>query len=246
MLCSADVLVRMKIHATDGDLGAVEEFYFDDESWTVRYFVVKSGGWLSGRRVLITPTVIRSLDWDRQLMSVSLTMDQIRHSPDIDTKKPVSRLQESQYHTYFNQTPYWAHGVDMALLAVKSAARATAARAEAQGAPPPTHLRSSAEVTGYHIEASDGSIGHVEDFVIDDASWRIRFVVVNTSNWGLGRNVVIAPEWVERISWGEKKLHVAFERAAIERSPAYESILKLTPHYEAALERHYGLPFVWK
>ena len=63
------------------------------------------------------------------------------------------------------------------------------------------HLRSSAAVTGYHIQATDGDIGHVEDFLLDDRSWTIRFMVVDTTNWWAGEKVLIAPAWIERVDW---------------------------------------------
>ena len=240
MLHAADTLRRMTIHATDGELGRVTEFYFDDTTWTVRYFVVRTGSWLAGRDVLLTPAVIEACDWHRPELRVSLTMDQVRDSPDVSTARPVSRLQEIEYLRYYDQPPYWMLGADVggAAVALDAAMRTAATEAEAAGAEPPTHLRSSQEVAGYRLEALDGPIGHVRDFLLDD-DWCVRYLVVDAGHWWSGRQVVFAPGWVERVSWGAHCLHVRLARESIRTGPPYPGAAEITPEYEADLTRHY-------
>ena len=241
MLRSSDELRRMTIHATDGELGHVDEFYFDDDTWTIRYLVVRTGSWLSGRLVLLTPTVITGTDWTAHRLSVSLTMDQVRNSPDVGTDRPVSRLQELEYLQYYDQPPYWMLGAEVggSAIAIDAAMRAAAAEAEAAGSEPPTHLRSSREVRGYHIEAIDGPIGHLHHYLIDDDTWRVRFLVVDTSTWWFGKDVVISPDWVSRVSWGGRCLNVDQAREAIKSSPAFDPHVPMTKAYADSLDAHF-------
>ena len=242
MLRESEALRRMTIRATDGEMGRVTEFYFDDENWAIRYFVVRTGSWLSGRDVLLKPAVVTSCDWDRHVLCVSLTTDEIASSPDASDDRPVSRQQEIEYLRYFDQPPYYMLGAEVggAAVALDAAMRAAAAEAEAAGVPPPTHLRSSHEVGSYRLEAADGPIGHVRGFLVDDATWQVRYLVVDTGSWWSGRQVVFAPGWVSRVSWGERCLHVGLARDVIRTGPPYPGADGVTPEYEAALERHYG------
>src|ERR671937_203627 len=107
MLRSLEELKGYAIHATDGDIGNVEDVYFDEGHWTVRYFVVNTGNWLTGRRVLISPIVFRDADWHAKKILVTLTREQVKNSPDFDTHKPVSRQHEIELARYFNWAPYW-------------------------------------------------------------------------------------------------------------------------------------------
>jgi len=244
MLRSSDDLGRMALHATDGELGQVTEFFFDDEHWTVRYLVVRTGSWLAGRTVLLTPAVVSGTDWDGRRLSVSLTQEQVRNSPDVGDDQPVSRLQELEYLRYYDQPPYWILGAEVGgpAGAIDAALRRDAADAEAAGSEPPTHLRSSKEVCGYQIEASDGLIGHLRHYLLDDDSWRVRYLVVDTSTWWFGKDVVIAPEWVDRVSWGDRCLRVGHTRDQIRASPAYDPHVPLTRDYANTLARHFDKP----
>jgi uncharacterized protein YrrD len=242
MLRRSDALCRLAIHATDGELGRVTDFYFDDERWTLRYFIVRTGTWLSGREVLLTPAVVREARWNAGELAVSLTMDQVRDSPDVSTERPVSRMQEIEFLRYYDLPPYWMLGTEMggASIALDAAMRAAAAEAEQAGAEPPTHLRSGREVLGYQVEAADGAIGHVKDFLLDEADWRVRYLLVDTTTWWFGGEVLLAPEWVKRVSWGERCVRVETTRETIKTAPPYRADELITPEYEAALARHYG------
>jgi hypothetical protein len=223
MLHPSDELRRMTIHASDGEIGRVSEFYFDDEAWTVRYFIVRTGHWLAGREVLLPPARVRAVDWTRHELMVGLTMDQVRNSPDVSTEQPVSRLQELEQLKHYGQPAYWMLGAEVggAAIALDAALRAAAAEQEHAGAPPPTHLRSSHEVMAYGIEAADGGIGHVTGFLIDDATWRVEALLVDTSAWWSGTPVTIPTAHVTRVSWGDRCIRVSMTRDAIRSSPAY-------------------------
>jgi hypothetical protein len=250
------------IHATDGDIGHVDQGYFDDAHWTVRYLVVDTGHWLPGRKVLIAPAAIREADWKGRQLQVNLTRRQVENSPDIDTEKPVSRQQETEYAGYYGW-PYWWVGPGPAgpllypgvappapeiVEAVETTEAAAAAGLEdawpvVSGGDP--HLRSTREVIGYHLQARDGAIGHVGDFILDDASWIIRYLVVDTGSWWPGKKVLLPPQWIEGVSWAESEVRVDLDRETIRRAPEWEPGTSITRDYEERLYGYYGRPGYW-
>lgn len=244
MLRTFSDLKRMSIGATDGEIGHVRDAYFDDQHWTLRYLVVNPGSWLTGRWVLISPWAIRDVNWQAQRVDVALTRVQVRNSPGMDADKPVSRQYETEYSDYYGYPYYWMGPFAWGPMPLpEQTALAEQLRQEAgrdtEKADP--NLRSASEVDGYHIEAVDGSIGHVDDFIFDDASWGLRYFVVNTRNWLPGRHVLISTDWVERVSWADRKAHVALTRDEVRNSPAYDAA-SFTQTEEEALHRHYGRP----
>ncbi len=238
MLRSIKELHGYNILATDGEIGHTHTFYFDDLAWIVRYLVVDTGTWLPGRRVLIAPLALGQPDWITHVMPVNLTRDQVENSPPIDLDLPVSRQMEERLHEYYGWPPYWHSGT--AALAAAKAAR------EGQKPPPgDPHLRSTREVIGYHIQATDGEIGHVEDFVGDVQDWTLRYMVVDTRNWLPGRKVLVAPTWIERVNWAQEKVHVDLGRETIKNSPEYDPSAPINREYEAQLYDYYGRPVYW-
>jgi hypothetical protein len=200
MLRSIRDLKGFAIGATDGDIGRVDACYFDDASFTVRHLVVNTGSWLAGRKVLISPMALRDIDWDCGRINAALTKAQVERSPDIDTDRPVSRQQEIVYHCYYGYPSYWAGPYLWGAYPYPFPAPGRSTNLEqegrwdwtaGQGGDP--HLRSSAVVIGYHIAATDGAIGHVEDFLVDDATWAIRYMIVDTRNWWAGKKVLVSP-----------------------------------------------------
>jgi hypothetical protein len=257
MLRNAKKLEGYALRARDGDIGHVRDFYFDDQDWRVRYFVVDTGTWLIGRRVLISPESVKGQLWADRVIPVDLTQEQVRNSPSIDTAKPVSRQHEMELRHYYGWPPYWGVVFPEAAMAPvppvapldapaprdtrpeREARRSDAAAAEPADGP---HLRSTSEVTQYHIEALDGGIGHVDDFLIDDDDWRIRYLVVDTRNWWPGAKVIVAPGWIRKVSWAESKVFVDLSRATIKASPAYDPTQSITAEYAGRLHDHYGRP----
>jgi len=201
MLRSVNALRGFTIGATDGEVGRVEAFYFDDTSFTIRHLVVDTGGWLGGRKVLISPRALGDIDWDDRRIDAALTKAQVEKSPDIDTDRPVSRQQEIEYYRYYGYPSYWSGPYLWGSypFPVVSPGRSATLEHERRWEWGPQesgdpHLRSSAAVIGYHIAATDGDIGHVEDFLVDDETWCIRYMVVDTSNWWFGRKVLVSSE----------------------------------------------------
>jgi sporulation protein YlmC with PRC-barrel domain len=238
------------IRATDGDLGSVRTFYFDDASWVVRYLVVDTGYWLPGRRVLIAPECIGAADPSQEVLSVNLTQEEVKHSPDIDTDKPVSKQQEMRLRQHYNWPSYWTMRdplVAQSLTAYPGGAAAIppAAIEMVDVEPGDPYLRSMREVIGYHIQASDGQIGHVEDFIIDTDTWNVRYMVVDTRNWLPGKNVLVALDWIREVNWTDSQVHIELPRDHIKDSPEFDASEPVNRDYELKLYDYYGRPAYW-
>jgi len=248
MLRNAKNLEACELRARDGRIGHVRDFYFDDRQWTVRYLVVDTGGWLSGREVLISPVAVGVADWRERVLPVDLPRRQVQESPGIDTAQAVSPEDEMRLSEHYNWPVYWsaagfADGFGLPMvppLLPPPMGEARSARATAASGVAEHHLRSVRRVTGHRIEARDGTIGHVEDFLLDDTSWTVRYVVVDTRNWWPGKKVLVAPQWIHELSWDEAKVVVDLSRDAIKDSPAYNPAEVVTPDYAAQLHEHYG------
>jgi hypothetical protein len=262
MLRNVKDLEGCAIRATDGTIGHVTDLYFDDLTWAVRYLVVETGHWLASRKVLISPIAVGQPDWESRVLPVSITRSQVQLSPDIDTDKPVSRQHEMLYLGYYGYPYYWAGdglwgqgsypGVMMLGLGSGGAdaayrhAQAQDARKEAEDAHSgDAHLRSCHAMTKYHIEATDGGIGHVHSLLLDDDSWAIRYIVVDTSNWWLGHQVLVAPHWIQEISWSEAIVTVNLTQQAIRDAPQYDPEVPLRREQEIALYEHHGRHGYW-
>lgn len=253
-------LKGLSIAATDGDIGSVQDVEFDDASWTARYLVVDTGTWLPGRRVLISPISARGVDAPGGRLSVSLTKAQVEACPSVDADKPVDRQYEVEYSRYYGYPYYWTGPFRWGATRYADEAFITGGLAPlpvVEVPPPPPeppplegpgdpHLRSAREVMGYHIEATDGDIGHVEDFVVDDREWAIRYMIVGTRNWWPGKKVLISPEWISRVSWSDSRVYVDLTREGVKAAPAYDPERPLEREYESRLYGHYGRRNYWE
>ncbi|MGE5361400.1 MAG: PRC-barrel domain-containing protein [Bacteroidales bacterium] len=253
MLRNVTDLRGYAIHATDGVIGKVSDLYFDDEGWAIRYLIVDTSDWLSGRTVLISPVALGLPDWMCQSLPVSLTRAQVAGSPDVDTRKPVSRQHEAAHFEYYRYPYYWG-GAGLWGMGAYPGGLTTADRIEADMQatraletewPEDCHLRSCLSVVGHHIHATDGDIGHVNDMLVDDHTWAIRYLVVDTSNWWGGHDVLISPPWIEAVSWPEEKVFVALTRQSIKEAPDYDSAAQFHLQQEQATFEHYGRRDYW-
>jgi hypothetical protein len=228
MFRSIKQLYGDKLGASDGEIGHVKDFYFDDRNWAVRYLVVDTGSWLTGRQVLISPHAFVRLDQPSRLLSLKLTRKQIENSPSIDTHKPVSRQYEEAYYQYYGWPSYWEGDAlwgTSRFPVLGGLATAPAAEGSSVSSRPEdtaeTHLRSTVAVSGYHIRATDGAIGHVCDFLMDEQSWAIGHLIVKIGHRFSGIEVQISAATVEKISYEDSTVFVNMTRKAIEDSPVY-------------------------
>ena len=242
MLRKAKALQAFTLSATDGEIGRVKEFYFDDRYWTVRYLVAGTGNWLGERLVLISPYGLVSTDEERKTIATSLTRKQIEDSPPADSDKPVSRQFEVVYHEYYGW-PVWGDLYQWGANPYPVLPPETPK--ESEHAAWDSHLRSTREVEGYGVGATDGEIGHVTDFIVDDKIWAIRYLVVDTRNLWPGKHVLMSPQWIERVSWDDRKVYVDLDRETIKNSPEYAPDSPISREYETELCRHYGREGYW-
>lgn len=258
MLRNLQELKSYAIGAVDGEVGKVVDIFFDDQVWVARYLVVDTGSWLNSRKVLISPYAVQRADWDDKRLPVSLTQQQVKDSPDIDTNMPVSRQHEMAYADYYRYPYYW--GLDGywgdGLFSPEEPTRSEAAERHAMAERElaererhlnqDPHLRSCNAVMGYHIHASDGDIGRVETMLVDEATWAIRYLVIDTGNWWTGHKVLIPPEWIREVSWADSSVTLALTRDTVQNSPRYESSEDLNRSHELELYSHYGRPTYWE
>lgn len=253
MLLVAGALKGYAIEASDGRIGTVSDFLFDDRTWMMRWLVVDTGAWLTGRKVLIHPSAIGPADYVRERLPVSLTRAQVEASPDIQHDAPVSRQMERNLYGYYGWDPMWGGGsyfagypdIIGAPALLSPGYGGALGLATAQAGPQPDgdpDLRSAIAVIGYHIHATDGAIGHLENLLIEDTNWSVRYLIVDTKNWWPGQHVLVSPYAVREISWPDREIHTTLTRERIRASPAWNPLELVERSYEQRLHSHYGWP----
>lgn len=262
MLFVLSVLKGFTVAASDGRIGAVSDFLFDDQTWKVRWLVVDTRSWLLGRKVLVHASAIGEPDPRRNELPVKLTKAQVEGGPAVSTHRPVSRQTEAHFYDHYGWDPSWGYGWNpswgggefgagvtgatfAAPLLERDVQEAEPALAEGDPGEADPHLRSAAEVVGYHVLASDGQIGHVQNVVVDHANWDIRYLGVDTSDWLGGQHVLIAPFAVQKIDWFDRRILINITRDRVEASPRCDSIEFIDEAYERKLHGHYGWPGYW-
>jgi sporulation protein YlmC with PRC-barrel domain len=247
LLRSLKDLQKYAVHANDGDIGNVADFFFDDEKWVIRYLVVDLGTWISGRKVLISTAALLQPEWGNASFPVSITRKQVEESPDIDTDKPVSRQHEINLNFHYNWGTYW--GPVEPFFGVVAPPPPPIApdikTAEEKNGKFDPHLRSTGVVTGYHIQAVDGGIGHVHDFIIDVNSWSIHYLVIDTHNILPEKLVLISPAWVQKISWEDRNVYMDTIKEKVKNAPPYDPSNPVNRRYEEVLYDYYGRPKYW-
>lgn len=263
MLRTVNELAGFAVDATDGPIGDLVDFYFDDQFWAVRFLVVRTGEWLAGRKVLLSPVALGRIEPSAQALHAAVTRAQVEASPDIDAHKPVSRQHEVENYGYYGFPFYWGGsgmwgnstlpalllaghlGDESAGLTPRQQefVETQAAFHRARGDDP--HLRSCRAISGYHLHASDGEIGHIEGFVVDDESWAIRYLIVNTSDWWLGHQVLIARPWIADISWIDATVSIELTRQAVKNAPRFDGKTLPDRAQERDLHEHYGRVGYW-
>jgi uncharacterized protein YrrD len=256
MLRKTSDLMGFGIHAEDGDFGKVKDLLFDDEKWVIRYLVIDTGGFLLNRKVLISPYVVQAIDWKSRVIHITLTREQVRESPDIDTNMPVSRQHELETLRYYRWPYYWG-GVGLwgpfefpntypgAMPDRVSLVSVDRPELTPEGQEQNPHLRSAREMRGYRILATDSEFGHVEDFVLDERSWAIRYLMIDTQNWWPSRPVLVSPQWISGVSWTEQGIHVDLSAETVKAAPRIDEDVGITREYEKRLHEHYGRPSYW-
>ena len=256
MLRSLARLQGVSLEGTDGDVGTIARFLVDRDQWVVRYIVVKPGNWFSENEVLISPwSILEGTNLSDDIV-VSVTRDRVRNAPTYDSVL-FTREHEHALVDYYGHPAYWNGPMlwgtvpavtagampDFSNLSMDVVEQPPATQAAL--AFEDSHLADSRTLLGTHLQASDGAIGHVDDCLVEPDTWRVRYLVIDTNNWWLGKHVLIAPNWIAGFDWPDRKLHVTVDRAAIKNAPEYDAGDELTREDEVALYRHYGRDAYW-
>lgn len=247
MLRSVKELNGYTVAATDGDIGEVKDVYFNDEHWAIRYLIVDTAGfWQEAHQVLIYPMAFRNVEWATQRFHLALTVEKVKNSPRAELDLPVSRQFEQTYFQYYDWPFYWGQD-DLAGSWSTPGSLSQGAWVGLREDQPKGdhHLRSAQEVIGYHIEGTDEGIGHVQDLIVDDQTWEIRYLVVDTNTWWAGKSVLLAPHWIDRISWEENTVFLSLPRATIKNAPEWKPGDPINREYELRLYDFYGRPAYW-
>lgn len=233
MLHSFKKILNTTLHATDGEIGHLDDLLFDDQLWIVRYVVVRTGVFLKRHRVLISPLGVAQVDWDNQALRLHLTRRQIEESPDVDTDQPLFRQMEKRYFDYYSWPYYWSEmsiwGIDPRnsimsgeveepTTGVSREAGPEEAREEPEGDP---HLRSFREVSRYSFDAEETTFGQVADLLIEDDDWTVRYLVAETRTWWPSQRLLISPSWIRKIDWGDRCIKLRLTKDEIEASPEF-------------------------
>lgn len=249
MLRSVKEVFGYVLDARDGEIGRCKDFLFDDRAWTIRYMVADTGRWLPGRKVLVSPIALGEPEWRSRLFPVRLTKRQIEGAPSLEEDAPVSRQYEIRWTRYYGWPYYWTGSALWGTSPYPNALRLQQELTEAaenksleDGDP---HLRSAKEVTGYNLQATDREIGHVEDFILDDETWTLRYMVVDTRNWLPGRKVLLAILWIDSVDWAGQKVSVDLDSDRIRNSPKFDPSEPVNREYEVQLYDFYGRPAYW-
>lgn len=236
MLISAKRLCKFSVHGIEEDVGDVKDLLFDGERWSVEYLDIDTGRWLPGRRVILPPEVVKSVDYEGRVVIVPFQREEMQNGPPLESDMPVSRQMEVEFARYYT---WGVYGANITPGNVESIAEQE------------TTLRSVKAVSGYRIEATDGELGHIQDFIVDDHGtedkpWTIRYAVVGTGKWLPGRQVLLASEWIDEIDWATSHVHIDVTRATIKGSPQFDPEAPVNRQYEEVLYDYYGRPKYWK
>jgi len=263
MLRSMNDLEEYAIHATDGEIGRLQDFTFDDKAWVVRYFVVDVGSWSASRKVLISTLSIHHSDWSEKTFPVSITRKQVEDSPAFDIQTPLSRKQEVEYLGYYNYPYYWggtglwggetypdrfstgSGGFEAAPFILNAPSRDR----EDVDVEVPSHLqhdlRSGITLKGNDVVAADGDIGKITDLLIDEETWAIRYLVVETGDWWPGHQVLIAPQWIDEVYWTDSSIRIGMARWQVKDAPHYDPMVNIQRQNEMETHQHYGRIGYW-
>lgn len=251
MIRSLADITTYTLQASDGKVGRCDDVLFNDKDWVVRYLVAKTSGWLTGKRIVISPSLLGTSDWPDKTILLELTKQQIETCPELDATAPISREYEIQYHQYYSLPFYWL-GSELWGAHPDPYGVVYPAREQVEDIQPVDedaeqgNLRSVNEVLKYEVQASDSEVGRVVDFLFDDETFSIRYLVVDTRNWLPGGKVLLSPAWLESVNWVEQKVYTDLESQVIRNCPAYDPAKPISRDYEIMLFDYYARAYYWE
>lgn len=244
MLRSLHEIMRFQLQGLDEEIGRCKDFLFDDKLWVIRYMVADTNKWLPfGRKVLISPISLGEPDWEQHKFPIHLTREEIKNSPSLDEHQPISHLYETELFKYYGYGYYWMNeGLWGTYPNPTPLVDDNVLEDNTQIKTEDRHLRSTDEVKGYRIHATDQEIGHIDDFILNDDNWTILYIVVDTHNWlPGGRKVLISHQSIEAVSWADGSITVNVSAQKIKESPPFELERLIDPQYEIHLRKYYEI-----
>jgi hypothetical protein len=210
MIARLGSLFGWPLHASNGEIGRLKDCFFDDHHWSVRYFVVRPGGRVGFSGVLILPNSVNTPDWTSRRLYVRLSSEQVRSSPHYWTSEPLAWLE-----THASSS---------------SSSRESLDHQESR-------MRSMLEILGYHLHARDGHLGHVDDLLVNDRNWHIRYLQITTAR---GRRTVLIPSDYVRVDGFDSTILVDVSTVVVASAPRWNPSQAVTRMYEERLRTHYG------
>ncbi|MBZ0158171.1 MAG: hypothetical protein K8I29_18395 [Alphaproteobacteria bacterium] len=246
-LRSVGSLAEYTVVSGDGDIGTVREFYFDDDIWAIRYLAVYADIWLPGRKLLISPLALKSTDWELPKLTVPFTKAELKATPVIGLDGPVTRRHQIDMYLYYGWLPYWLEEEYYDVSPPPRQVESKQSPDEEKAADP--HLFGTSEMIEFRIEALDGDVGHIEDFIMDEDDWVIHYLVVALDDPNpeveSHKSVLISTEWVQKIVRSEERVYVDLDRERVMSSPEYDPALPISREFELEIYDHYGRPRYW-
>ena len=245
MLDRAKALLEYKLSSRHEEIGPVKALYFDDRRWVIRYLVADTGAWLAGRQVLISPYALSAVSRERHRIVLGVTKRQIADAPSLDHDQAVSPQFEDTYYAFHGWPEYWRGPYTWGGSSYPDRAQRYGAGSAAGTARRAHQVRRTDDVNGAYLQTTDGEMGHVEDLIIDDDTWAIRYLVINAENWWPGKRVLVSPQWIQHVLWERWEIFVGLSAEAIRQAPEYTEHLLVTREYETRLHGHYGRRRYW-
>jgi uncharacterized protein YrrD len=249
MLLATSAVKGYSIEAQDGVIGTVKDMLFDDRTWQIKWLVIDTGSWLVDRKVLLHPSAIASFDFRGKRLKTTLTKIQVEESPDLKSDQPVSRLHESNTYDYYGWDPLWGNSMYGSTLGGQLVLPPLYFGSKQHNDEPghetpdnvaESHVRSFHEITGYHIQATDGDMGHVDNLLFDNEQWGVRYLIVDTGNWWMGKKVLISPFAVTSIAWSDRTISIDVNQAQVKASPEWDPNTAEMEDHQHRLHAHYG------
>ena len=245
MLRSLKEVKGYSVEATDGGIGEVDDFLFHDDGFRLRYLVIDTGGFLAGRKVIIPPDALKKPEWKSRSIPVDLTKEEIEASPSLAADEPVSRQQEADLHKHFKWQPYWEGRAPGGFPVSGTAVGTKEAESDVEEPSGDPHLRSFNEILGYAVACSDGDAGEIDDFILDDESWILRYFVIDAGGWLSDRKLILALPWVTSVDWETQGVQVDITKEELKQSPQFDPSVVLDRDFEDRLHKHFGKPGYW-
>ncbi|KGX83412.1 PRC-barrel domain-containing protein [Pontibacillus marinus] len=260
MLFPTSKLEGLRIDASDGELGKIKDIYFDDKKWTIRYVVADTRKWLPGKKVLLSPASLKEIPFDSDKIEVDLDKETIRNAPPIEDHEPVSVRNEMELSRYYGWSPYWEGeylwgtmgypqimepGANPTMMADEKMEQEK--KAEDNPAHPDHNLRSVREVagekSGYRVFAQNQEIGHLEDFSIQQETYKLQYMVINTGSWLNEKLRILSTDWIESIDWENHIVKVDIDPGQLKNAPDYDYEHEVTRDVEEHMHQLYAKPF---